>query len=450
MKENNLTEGKPLAVLIRFALPFLLSSLMQTLYGMADLFVIGLYNDASATTAVSIGSQIMHMLTVITIGLSMGTCVKIGYFTGAKDNKNVSKTIGSSVIFFATLSILLTIILLLFSKNLTTLMQTPIESVTDTNIYLIVCFLGIPFIVTYNLISSIFRGMGDSKTPMYFVAIACFINILLDFLFVGTFRLGPLGAALATVTSQAISSICGLIFIKKRVKALRITKEDLHLDKKLIIDILGIGLPIALQDGFIQISFIIITIIANGRGLIFAASVGIVEKFIGFLFLVPSAMLSAMSAITAQNYGAGKKERAKLSFRYALSMVLVFSGIMCFMCQLFPETFVALFTKDDAVIKAGALYLMSYSTDCIFAGIHFVFSGYFCGIGKSGISFIHNLISIVTMRIPGAYFASIWFKDTLYPMGWAAPLGSVISSLICIGFYLWIEKHQKTSCTRSI
>lgn len=441
--KNNLTYGNPLTVLIKFALPFLLSSFMQTLYGMVDLFVVGLYNDASATTAVSIGSQVMHMLTVIIIGLAMGSTVKIGYCVGAKDFKTAAKTIGNSISFFVTLSLIFTVILLLCTKGIVDIMLTPIESVAQTNEYLFVCFLGIPFIVMYNIISSIFRGLGDSKTPMYFVAIACMINIILDFVFVGGLHLGALGASLATVLAQAFASVFGLFIMKKRAFGFTLKREDFLFDGQMLKDIIKVGLPIALQDGFIQISFIIITIIANSRGLIFAASVGIVEKFIGFLFLVPSAMLSAISAITAQNYGAGKKERAKLSLQYALSLVIVFGGVMCLFCQIFPETFVGIFTREVPVIKAGALYLMSYAVDCIFAGIHFVFSGYFCGIGKSGVSFVHNIISILVMRIPGAYLASVWFPDTLYPMGWAAPLGSLISAVICVGFYVWSEKREK-------
>lgn len=442
-RKNNLTSGNPLTVLIKFALPFLLSSFMQTLYGMMDLFVVGLYNDAASTTAVSIGSQVTHMLTVIIIGLAMGSTVKLGYCIGAKDYKTAAKTVGASISFFAVISLAFTVILLLCTKEITSIMLTPVESITQTNAYLAVCFAGIPFIVAYNIISSIFRGLGDSRTPMYFVAVACVINIVLDFTFVGGLNLGAMGAALATVLAQALSVVCALLFMKKRSLGFTLKKEDFLMNIQMLKDIIKIGLPIALQDGFIQVSFIIITVIANSRGLIFAAGVGIVEKFIGFLFLVPSAMLSAISAITAQNYGAGKKERATLSLQYALALALVFGGVMCLLCQFFPETFVGIFTNEAAVIEAGALYLMSYSIDCIFAGIHFVFSGYFCGIGKSGISFIHNIISILVMRIPGAYLASIWFEDTLYPMGWAAPLGSLISAGICIGFYMWNNKKDK-------
>lgn len=446
--KNNLTYGNPLKVLITFALPYLLSSFMQTLYGMVDLFVVGLYHDAASTTAVSIGSQVMHMFTVMVIGLAMGSTIKISYCYGAKDESTAQKTIGNSVTFFLIISVIVTVILLFFTKRITNLMLTPVESVSQTNAYLTVCFAGIPFIVAYNIISSIFRGLGDSKTPMYFVAISCIINIVLDFVLIGGFHFGAFGAALATVVSQSISFLFALLLIRKRPIFQNMTKEHFRLDKQIVSDIIKVGCPISLQDGFIQISFIFITVIANSRGLIFSAAVGIVEKIIGFFFLVPSAMLSSISAITAQNYGAKKEERAKVSLRYALSLVLIFGGMMCLLCQFFPQVFVSIFTKDDSVITAGALYLMSYSLDCIFAGIHFVFSGYFCGMGKSGISFIHNLVSILLMRIPGAYLTSIWFKNTLYPMGLAAPLGSVISSIICIAFYGWLKHTQSIHTKR--
>lgn len=215
------------------------------------------------------------------------------------------------------------------------------------------------------------------------------------------------------------------------------------MDRDVISQILKVGAPIACQDGLIQVAFIVITVIANSRGLTVSAAVGIVEKLIGFLFLVPSAFLSAISTITAQNMGADKPERARASLRYGL-IITVCWGILCALYnQFLPHTMVGLFTKDAAVLAAGCAYMRSYSVDAVFAAIHFCFSGYFCGDQKSVISFIHNIASILLVRIPGAYFASICFPDSLYPMGWAAPLGSLLSALICIGFYLYYRKKEK-------
>lgn len=270
---------------------------------------------------------------------------------------------------------------------------------------------------------------------MYFVAVACVVNILLDFLLIGSFGMGAAGAALATICGQAVSVLLALLFMKRKNFGFALTRKEIRIQRELFWDILKVGIPVAVQDGLIQVAFVVITIIANSRGLVVATGVGIVEKLISFLFLVPSAFLSAISAITAQNMGAGKPERARKSLGYGL-LITVSWGLLCSLYnQFFPETLVGLFTKDAAVLIAGASYLRAYSFDCLFAAIHFCFSGYFCGEGKSGISFIHNMISILLMRVPGAYLASVYFPETLYPMGWAAPLGSLLSAIICIGFF---------------
>ncbi|MGN0466974.1 MAG: MATE family efflux transporter [Lachnospiraceae bacterium] len=442
-KQNTLTEGSIGKGLILFALPYLFSCFMQTFYGMADLFIVGIFNGSKTTSAVSIGSQVIHMLTVIIVGLAMGATVKIGRSVGARDEEETSKTIGTTIVLFLIFAIIVTISLLLFVNAITSIMLTPEEAVDETKIYLKICFAGIPFITAYNIISSIFRGAGDSKRPMYFVAIACIINIVLDFLFIGVFRMGAAGAALGTVFGQATSSIIAFFVIQKVELGFKISKKDIRLDKKITSDILQVGAPISLQDGLIQVAFIIITVIANSRGLIASSSVGIVEKLIGFMFLVPSAFLSAISTVTAQNMGAKKPERAKKALRYGLLITISWGCICTIYCQFFPHTLVGLFTRDVAVLLAGCEYLRSYSFDTIFAAVHFCFSGYFCGEQKSIISFIHNMIAIILVRVPGAYLASKIFPKTLYPMGWAAPLGSLLSAVICVIFYLYFRKREQ-------
>ena len=434
-EKNNLTTGHVGKVMLRFVLPYLLSCFMQTFYGMADLFVVGQFHGAEVTTAVSLGSQVMHMMMVIIVGLAMGATVQIGRAVGAGDRKKAAQTMGTTVVLFSAFAILLTALLLALTNPIIHVMMTPEEAVADTRYYLLICFAGIPFIVAHNVISSVFRGIGDSRRPMYFVAVACVVNIFLDFLFIGGFGMGAAGAALATICGQAVSVLLALLFMKRKNFGFALTRKEIRIQRELFWDILEVGIPVAVQDGLIQVAFVVITIIANSRGLVAATSVGIVEKLISFLFLVPSAFLSAISAITAQNMGAGKPEQARKSLGYGL-LITVSWGLLCSLYnQFFPETLVGLFTKDAAVLIAGASYLRAYSFDCLFAAIHFCFSGYFCGEGKSGISFIHNMISILLMRVPGAYLASVYFPETLYPMGWAAPLGSLLSAIICIGFF---------------
>ncbi len=440
---KDLTTGSVLKNLIYFCIPYLFSYFLQTLYGMADLFIIGQFCGVESTTAVSIGSQVMHMITVIIVGLAMGTTVTIGQAIGAKDSDSASKGVGNSITLFAIFSLLLTLILVVCRSGIVSVMSTPLEAVSGTKDYLLICFIGIPFITAYNIISSIFRGLGDSKRPMYFVMIACILNIALDYLFIGYFHLGPSGAALGTTLSQASSVLISLYVIRKMDTGIHLTKDDLKVDQKMMKSILKIGSPIAVQDGLIQVAFIIITVIANKRGLNDAAAVGIVEKIISFIFLVPSSMLSTVSALGAQNIGAGKIKRAKQTLYYAISITVGFGLIIGLIMQVAAGNVVSLFTESDVVVSLGDQYLKGYIWDALFAGIHFSFSGYFCAIGKSIYSFIHNIIAIALVRVPLVYLASTTFTDTLYPMGLATASGSLLSSIICVILFITLNKKEK-------
>ena len=430
--EKDLTSGSVFKNIVYFSLPYLLSYFLQTLYGMADLFIIGQFNGVDSITAVSVGSQVMHMLTVMIVGLAMGSTVTIGRAVGARRSDQAARTVGNTVTLFMGLSIALMALLLLLVRPIVAVMSTPAEAVSGTVMYLTICFIGVPFITAYNIISSIFRGLGDSKSPMYFIAVACVVNIVLDYVFIGVCHLGPAGAALGTTLSQTVSVIVALTVILKKKTGIALKKEDFRPQADTMGQILKIGVPVMLQDGFVQISFIVITVIANRRGLNDAAAVGIVEKFIGIVFLIPSTMLSAVSALSAQNIGAGKHDRAASTLRYAVLIAAGFGFAVSVAMQFAGTGVVGLFTEDADVIVLGDQYLRSYIWDCMFAGVHFSFSGYFCAYGLSGISFLHNVLSILLVRVPGAFLASKYFADTLYPMGFAATGGSVLSVLVCV------------------
>lgn len=440
--ERDLTSGSIFKNVIAFSLPYLLSYFLQTLYGMADLFIIGQFEGAISTTAVSIGSQIMHMLTVMIVGLAMGSTVSIGQAIGAKNREDEAKYIGNTVTLFLSLSLIITLLLLVSRNGLIRLMSTPDEAIAGTKAYLTICFIGIPMITGYNIISSIYRGMGDSKSPMIFIAIACIANIALDYLFIGMFKMGAAGAALGTTLSQSISVVISFLAIRKK-RSIRIVKSDFRIRKDNISKILKIGVPVSLQDGFIQISFVTITIIANRRGLIDAAAVGIVEKIMGFMFLVPSAMLSTVSALGAQNIGAGRKDRAMKTLLYALLIAITLGAIIVITVEFAAYPLVSLFTNDESVAMAGAQYLRGYIGDSFFGGIQFSFSGFFCAIGHSEISFMHNVLSILIVRIPGALLASKYFPSTLLPMGLASTFGSLFSGIICLIAFFILKKKMK-------
>ena len=439
--ERNLTTCSIPKTIFSFSLPYFLSYFLQTLYGTADLLIIGQFNSVDSTTAVSIGSQVMHMLTVMIVGLAMGTTVMTGRAVGAQDRRQVNLAVGNTASLFMLLSVALTAILLCFVKPIVAVMSTPEEAVSSTISYLTICFLGIPFITAYNIISSIFRGIGDSKSPMFFIAIACAFNIALDYLFIGVLKLGPAGAALGTTLSQTISVLISLTIICRKRMIPKFHFADLKPARSMMGGLLKIGFPIAMQDGFIQIAFIVITIIANRRGLSAAAAVGIVEKMISFLFLVPSSMLSTVSALCAQNIGAGKEDRARGTLRYAIMIAAGFGILVSILIQFIAEPAVGLFTTDATVRMMGGQYIRGYIFDCIFAGIHFSFSGYFCACGRSEFSFLHNIIAILLVRIPGVYLTSKLFPATLLPMGMATACGSLLSVGICVIVYLWLREH---------
>lgn len=445
--EKNLTKGSVFKSIVVFSLPYFLSYLLQTLYGMADLYIIGQFEGVASTTAVSIGSQVMHMLTVMIVGLAMGATVFIGQAIGGENKKKAASGIGNTVTLFMTVSLALTAVLVLLVRPITAVMATPADAVPGTVAYLTICFIGIPFITAYNVISAVFRGMGDSRSPMYFIAVACAANIGLDYLFMGVFRMGPAGAALGTTLSQAVSVAVSLVVILKKRSGIPMSKASFKPERPVMGEILKIGVPVALQDGLIQIAFIVITVIANHRGLDDSAAVGIVEKVMSFLFLVPSSMLSTVSALGAQNIGAGKPERAVATLRYAVMLAVSFGIMIAAAMQFLAEPVVALFTDAAAadgaeVVRLGGQYLRGYVWDCIFAGVHFCFSGYFCAVGKSGISFLHNILAIATMRIPGVYITSGMFPDTLFPMGLATASGSLISVVICIVAFVILNRKD--------
>lgn len=439
--QQDLTRGSVLSNIRTFSPPYFLAYFLQALYGLADLYFIGRFTGAAVITAVAAGSQVIHMFTVMTVGFAMASTVLIGRAVGAHNDDGIRVAIGNSVTLFGCLALVFTVLLLALTRPLVSLLQIPAASVPSAVTYLTICFAGIPFIVAYNVIAAVFRGLGDSKSPMWFVAIACVTNIVLDYILIGPLHMGAAGAALGTILAQAVSVLLSLAAMKVRQLGYRISLRDLAPDRNTMRLLLKIGVPVTLQEGFIQVSFLLITVIANRRGVEIAAAVGIVEKIITFLFLVPSTMMATTSALAAQNLGAGKRKRAEETLFWCMGIAAGIGAVFFVVCNLFPEFIVGRFTGETAVVTYGSQYLRSYSIDCVIASIQFCFSGFFTACGKSFLSFAHNAVSIVTARVPGALFASIHWPETLFPMGLAAPSGSLISVVICVAAFLYLRRR---------
>ena len=429
MKELDLTKGSVPKVLMQFAMPYLLANVLQALYGGADLFVVGRFDDAASVAGVAIGSQVMQTVTGIILGLTAGITVLIGIATGARDEKKAAATIGSAVWLFAIIGAVLTLLMTVWHDTIATAMHTPPEAMTDTRYYLLICSLGIPFIIGYNVVFGIMRGLGDSRSPLYFVALACVINIVLDFVLVGGCHMRAAGAATATIASQGISFAATLCYLHRKGFRFPFTRRDIRLNGILSKRIIKLGTPIALQDALINISFLIITVIVNQMGVIASASVGVVEKIIVFAMLPPTAIASAVAAMTAQNYGAGLISRMNGCLKAGIGMALIFGVSICVYCQFLPETLAGIFTKDADVIAMAAEYLRGYSIDCIIVSFVFCINSWFSGQGNSLFPMIHSMIATFFFRIPLS-----WLCSHLDPNGRG---GRTIRSDVC-------ERNQAT------
>lgn len=439
MKELDLTQGSVPKVLLRFAMPFLIANVLQALYGGADLFVVGQYDDAASVAGVAIGSQVMQTITGIILGLTTGTTILIAMGTGAKDDRKVAATIGTSVYFFTMTGIILTLVMVLFHRPIAALMHTPEEAMADTLHYILICSAGIPFIMGYNVVCGILRGLGDSKSPLYFVGLACIINIGADFLLVGGFGMRAAGAAIATVLSQGISFLTALWFLHRRGFHFEFTRRDIRFHKDLSRRIVTLGAPIALQDALINVSFLIITVIVNQMGVIASASLGVVEKIIIFAMLPPTAMAAAVATMTAQNYGAGLIQRMSRCLYSGIGISLVFGVSVCVYSQFLPETLTGIFTNDPAVIEMAAGYLCGYSIDCVMVSFVFCINSYFSGQGNSWFPMIQSMIATFLFRIPLSYLCGQLDPTDLVLMGYAPPLSTLVSLLICF----WYLKRNK-------
>lgn len=432
MKPRSLIEGSVTKSLVRFAFPFMLASLLQVLYGAVDLFVVGRFADTAAVSAVSTGSQVMSMVTNIVLGITTGTTVLMGQYFGARLERDLAKTLGTSIVLFAALAAATTALMLSLCDVIVGAMQAPEVAVAGTRAYVMTCSAGVVFIVGYNVVAAILRGLGDSKTPLYFVGIACAVNVVMDFVLVAGFHMGAAGAAAATVLAQGISFVAALFYLRVRGVGFAFSLRDVRFAAGKATQTLRLGLPAALQNGLVSLSFLIITMIINRMGVVASASVGVVEKLIGLLMLPPSAFSAAVAAMTAQNVGAGQYPRAKACMRWGIGLSLAAGAVACALAQVIPGALVSLFTDKPDVIAMASQYLRSYALDCLLVAFVFCMNGFLSGCGRSLFCMAHNLAATFLLRIPLSFLFSRMAAQSLYPMGLAAPLASVGSIVLCV------------------
>ncbi|MEG2988814.1 MAG: MATE family efflux transporter [Oscillospiraceae bacterium] len=433
MKEpssSSLLTGSVWKSLLRFALPFLAATFLQFLYGAVDLFVVGKFTDAAGVAAVATGSQIMQTVTGLLLGLTTGGTVLIGQYVGAKRPQDVSRTIGTMFSVFALLAVGLTAVMLLCTDLMIAAMHVPEAAVLPAKQYLFTCGCGLIFIAGYNTVSGMLRGLGDSRSPMIFIAIACCINVVGDFILVGGFGMGALGAAIATVAAQGISFLLSVLVLRRSSFPFDFQPSSFRMEKEKVRGLFRMGSPLAVQNVLVNLSFLLITAIVNNIGLTQSAAAGIVERLTGFSMLAPMAFSSAISAMSAQNVGANQIDRAKRVMWTGMGFSLLFGTVMFALAQLFPEGAVGLMIDDPAVMAQGALYIRSYSFDCILVCLVFCFNGFFAGCGRTGFTMANCLLVTFLVRVPVVFFMSLLPGVTLFQIGLAAPLASALQIIL--------------------
>ena len=442
MKNTNFTEGKIFSPLIQFVFPIIFSLFLQSLYGAADLLVVGHFADPANVSAVSIGSQLMQSITFVITDLSLGTTVLLGQMIGRNKSEDAGHMVGVSVTFFLTLGLLVAVGMQFLAPSAARLLQSPPESFRLAVSYIRICCGGAVFIVAYNILGSIFRGIGNSRMPLITVAIAATFNIFGDLFFVAVLKMGASGAALATVISQALSVIISLFIIRKTGVPFTITRRDIGFDFRSIRRILTVGLPIALQDLLVSVSFLIILAIVNGLGVIASAGVGVAEKVCGFIMLVPSAFSQSMSAFVAQNFGAKKMDRARKALLYGIGISFACGLFLGWLSFFHGTRLSAIFTNDRTVQLAAAQYLKAYGIDCLLTAFLFCFIGYFTGCGYTTFVMLQGIAGAFLIRVPLSMLFSRIEPVSLFRIGLATPCSSLVQNLLCF-WYLWKSRKKQ-------
>ena len=442
MKNNiDFTEGKILSPLLRFAVTVLFALVLQSMYGAVDLLVVGKFAESADVSAVSTGSQIMMTITGLVSSLAMGTTVFLGQKIGEKKAKEGGEIIGSALVMFLIIGIALTVLIPVLSNGLAKIMHAPEEAFSLTSSYIRICGAGSLVIIAYNLIGSIFRGIGDSKTPLVTVIIACICNIAGDLIMVAVFHLGTAGAALATVFAQLISVMISWLLIKKKQMPFTMNKSMIRWNGEVIKKIVFLGAPIALQDLLVGISFLVVLAIVNSLGLTASAGVGVAEKVCAFIMLVPIAFMQSMSAFVAQNRGAGRLDRAVKGLEYAIGVSFIFAVAMFYISFFHGDILSGIFANDTEVIAASAQYIKAYGIDCLFTCFLFCFIGFFNGMELTGFVMAQGIIGAFLVRIPVSYIMSKWEPVSLFHIGLATPCSTVLQILLCFVCMIYVRKR---------
>lgn len=440
-RNESLLKGNITGALVRFAVPIMLANILQLLYSATDMFVVGKFASTADVSGVTTGSIVMVTLTYVIVAFTNSVTVMLGRFAGAKKVEDMSKTVGTAILFFIALAAVLTALMLVLSRSVVKWMDAPPEAVDATLDYLVICSSGIIFITGYNLAGSILRGIGDSKTPLIFVAVACVINIAVDLILVCIFHMGAAGAAFATVGSQAGSLIFSIIYLHRKGLGFPFRASHIRWHAEHGKQLVKLGAPLALQEFLVNLSFMIITMLINGMGVAASAASGIVEKLGSFACRPTAAFSAAVSAMAANNIGAGFHDRAKKCMWTGICICVAWTVVFYTFSYFHGDLLVKIFSNDPSVAENGILYMRSYFTDLIVISFVFIMNGYFTAYGHTVFSMAHSLIATFLIRVPFSFIFSRMSGVTLFHMGIPAPISSLLSLILCL-FFLRYQRRR--------
>lgn len=435
------TQGSILKKLCRFMLPVLGALILQAAYGAVDLLVVGRFGSTSGLSAVSTGSQVLNLVTFVVTQLAMGVTVLIARYIGEKREKEIGAVLGGAAVVFTILAGCLFVLLVLFARPISVLMQAPQEALALTASYVRICGCGILFIVAYNVLSAVFRGLGDSRSPLLFVLVACLVNVAGDLVLVAGLHLDAAGAALATVLAQAVSVVCALAILRRKKLPFTFRKSDVRLNEQCR-RFLAIGLPLALQEFLTQLSFLALCAFVNRLGLAASSGYGVASKIVSFVMLVPSALMQSMASFVAQNIGAGNVKRAKKSMLTGITVGVAFGIVMFALVLRKGDVLAGLFSTDAEVVRRGFEYLRGFAPETIVTAVLFSMVGYFNGSNQTLWVMIQGLIQTLLVRLPLAYYMSIQPNASLTKIGMSAPVATVVGIVLNIGFFLYLNRRD--------
>lgn len=449
-RENTLsddfTQGSIAGKLIKFMIPVLGALILQAMYGAVDLIVVGQFGTNAGISGVATGSNVINLVTFVITSLTMGVTVLISRYLGERSVERVGKVIGGAICFFIALAAVLMAVLLLFAPQFASWLNAPEEAYDLTVTYIRICGAGIVFVVAYNVISGIFRGLGNSRLPLIFVLIACIVNVIGDLVFVAGLQLDVAGAALATILAQAVSVVLSFVIIRRQKLPFTVSRRDIRFNRE-IATFLQLGIPLALQECLTNISFLILCAIINNMGLEASSGYGIAQKVVSFIMLIPSSLMQSMSAFVAQNVGAGLEKRARRAMVTGMAIGVTIGVFICALSFFKGDIPSSLFTSNEVFIEKSAEYLRGFSPEAVLTCIVFSYIGYFNGHSKPLPVMVQGITASVLVRVPLTYLFSLKPGASLVDIGIAVPLASVYGILFFAVCYLFTTRKMKRDGT---